>query len=176
MSSENESHCVAVFETHQSAEVAIADLQRMGFDMKKLSIVGRDFHTEEHATGFYNAGDRVKYWGKNGAFWGGVFGVLFAPAFFWIPGIGPILTGGIIGSILMGTLEGAGVGAALGGGASALAGALSSIGIPKDSVIRYEADVKAAKFLLIASGLPLQAERARGLLAEHGAITQVHPS
>ena len=106
MNTIDESSCIAVFDTHQGAELAIADLQHAGFDMKKLSIVGRDYHTEEHAVGFYNAGDRVRYWGKNGAFWGGVFGLLFAPAFFWIPGIGPILTGGIIGSLLMGSLEG----------------------------------------------------------------------
>lgn len=174
MNTIDESNCIAVFDTHQGAELAIADLQRAGFDMKKLSIVGRDYHTEEHAVGFYNAGDRVRYWGKNGAFWGGVFGLLFAPAFFWIPGIGPILTGGIMGSLLMGSIEGAAVGAALGGGTTALAAALGSLGIPKDSVIRYEADVKADKFLLIASGTASEVERARGLLAERGGRVQVH--
>ena len=64
MTATNESNCVAVFDRHQDAEAAIRDLQRAGFDMKKLSIIGRDYHTEEHAVGFYNAGDRVKYWGK----------------------------------------------------------------------------------------------------------------
>jgi hypothetical protein len=27
--------------------------------MKKLSIVGKDYHTEEHVVGYYNAGDRA---------------------------------------------------------------------------------------------------------------------
>jgi hypothetical protein len=87
---------------------------------------------------------------------GMVFGILFAPAFFFIPGIGPILTGGMIGSILMGTVEGA----AIGGGSGVLAAALTGIGIPKDSVIRYEADLKANKFLLIANGKAAETERA----------------
>src|SRR5271169_2303596 len=52
-----ESNCVAVFEQHDQAEQAIRKLQHGGFDMKKLSIIGRDYHTEEHAVGFYNAGD-----------------------------------------------------------------------------------------------------------------------
>jgi Heat induced stress protein YflT len=175
MDLKDNSNCVAVFDRHEDAEKAIRDLQHGGFDMKKLSIVGRDYHTEEHAVGFYNAGDRIKYWGKHGAFWGSVFGILFAPAFFFIPGIGPILTGGIIGSMLMGTVEGAAVGAALGGGTTALAAALSGLGVPKDSVIRYEADLKANKFLLIASGSPAEIEQARGILV--GAATgrvQVH--
>ena len=170
-------HCVAVFDRHEDAEKSIRELQRGGFDMKKLSIVGRDYHTEEHAVGFYNAGDRVKYWGKNGAFWGSLFGILLAPAFFFIPGIGPVLTGGMIGSLLMGTLEGAAVGAALGGGTTALAAALSGLGVPKDTVIRYEAALKANKFLLIASGTAADVERAREILS--GAATgqvQVHTS
>ncbi|HEY5375899.1 MAG TPA: hypothetical protein VIK01_19605 [Polyangiaceae bacterium] len=174
MDTMDNSTCVTVCDTHEQAELAIRALQSAGFDMKKLSIVGPDYHTEEHAVGFYNAGDRVKYWGKNGAFWGGVFGILFAPAFFWIPGIGPILTGGVIGSLLMGVVEGAAVGAALGGGTSALAAALGSLGIPKDSVIRYEADLKASKFLLIAGGTAADTERARAILAGHGGYVQIH--
>lgn len=82
-----------------------------------------------------------------------------------IPGIGPILTGGIIGSAIMGTVEGAAVGAALGGGTTALAAALSGLGVPDDSVIRYEAALKANKSLLIASGSPADVEKARAILA-----------
>ncbi len=174
MSTHADSHCVAVFDRHQDAEFGIRELQRAGFDMKNLSIVGRDYHTEEHAVGFYNAGDRVKYWGKQGAFWGSVFGILFAPAFFWIPGIGPILTGGIIGSIVMGMVEGAAAGAVVGGGVSVLGAALASLGIPKDSVIRYEAALKANKFLLIASGPAVEVERARRILAERAGLVNVH--
>jgi len=32
--------------------------------MHKLSIVGKGYHTDEHAVGYYNTGDRMKYWGK----------------------------------------------------------------------------------------------------------------
>jgi len=59
---------VAVFKSHIEAETAVKELQKSGFDMKKLSIIGRDYHTEEHVVGYYNAGDRMKYWGKLGAF------------------------------------------------------------------------------------------------------------
>ena len=174
METKKQANCVGIFERHQDAEAAIRELQRAGYDMTKLSIVGRDYHTEEHAVGFYNTGDHVKYVGKLGAFWGMVFGIFLAPAFFFIPGIGPILTGGLIGSILMGTLEGAAVGAALGGGAGALGAALADMGIPKDKTIRYEAELKANKYLLIASGNADDAKRARSILAEHGAEAAVH--
>jgi hypothetical protein len=59
---------VAIYPSHTAAEAAIKELQQSGFDMKKLSIVGRDEHTDEHVVGYYNAGDRMKYWGNWGPF------------------------------------------------------------------------------------------------------------
>jgi len=63
-------------------------VQTTGFDMKKLSIVGKDYHTEEHVIGFYNAGERMKVWGKRGTFWGTFWGMLLGSALFVIPGVG----------------------------------------------------------------------------------------
>jgi len=77
---------VGVYNTHTEAETAIKELQRAGFDMKKLSIMGKDYHTEEHVIGYYNAGDRMKFWGKLGAFWGGFWGLLLARPCFWSQG------------------------------------------------------------------------------------------
>lgn len=57
---------VAIYPSHTVAEAAIKELQQSGFDMKKLSIVGRDYHTDEHVVGYYNTGDRMKAWGR---FW-----------------------------------------------------------------------------------------------------------
>ena len=85
---------VAVYDTHVQAEAAIKELQEAGVDMKTLSIVAKDTHTDEHVVGYYNAGDRMKRWGKFGAFWGGFWGLLFGSAMFAIPGLGPILVAG----------------------------------------------------------------------------------
>jgi hypothetical protein len=170
-----ESNAVAIFERHEDAEAAIRQLQGSGFDVRRLSIIGREPHIEEHAVGFYKVGDRVKYWGKRGAFWGTIAGILFAPAFFWIPGVGFIMTGGLVSSLLMGTLEGAIVGGAAGGGGSALVAVLSGLGIPKDSVIRYEKSIQADKFLLIAHGTDSDVENARAILESSGSgQVQVH--
>jgi hypothetical protein len=38
---------VAVFTSHAEAETAVKELQHANFDMKKLSIIGRDQHTDE---------------------------------------------------------------------------------------------------------------------------------
>ena len=112
----NKNSVVAVFESHEQAENAIRELQKDGFDMKKLSIVGKDYHTEEHVVGYYNTGDRMAYWGKLGVFWGGFWGLLFGSAFFWVPGIGQILVAGPLVTWIVAALESA----AVTGGLSAL--------------------------------------------------------
>lgn len=73
---------VAVYDNHAAAQNAVEQLQKSGFDMEKLSIVGKDYLTEENVTGYYNAGGRMKHWGKLGAFWGGLWGLLLGAAFF----------------------------------------------------------------------------------------------
>jgi uncharacterized membrane protein len=151
---------VAIYNTHDEAEQAVKTLQKAGFDMKKLSIVGKDYHTEEHVVGYYNTGDRMKAWGKIGAFWGGIWGLLFGAAFFFIPGIGPVVLAGPLVSYLVGGLEGA----AVVGGLSALGGALAGIGIPKNSALQYETALKADKFLVLANGASADVTRAKSLL------------
>ena len=128
--------------------------------MKKLSIVGKDYHTEEHVVGYYTTGDRMMYWGKLGAFWGGFWGLLFGSAFFWVPGIGQLLVAGPLVMWIVGALEEA----AVTGGLSALGAGLYSIGIPKNSVLQYETEVKNGKLLLVAHGTPDEVERAKDLL------------
>lgn len=137
---------VAIYNTHHEAETAIRDLQKSGFDMTKLSIVGKDYHTEENAVGYYNTGDRMKAWGTTGAFWGGIWSLMFGSAFFLLPGIGPLLAAGPVVVWIVGALESA----AVVGGLSALGAALYSIGIPNDSIIEYETQIKAGKFVVIA--------------------------
>jgi hypothetical protein len=156
---------VAVYKSHIDAEAGIKALQKSGFDMKKLSIMGKDYHTDESVVGYYNAGDRMKYWGKLGAFWGGIWGILFGWAFFWVPGIGPLLIGGPIVSVIVEALGGA----ALFGGLNALGAGLYSIGIPKDSVIKYETAIKADKFLVIAHGAKEDVSKAANIIKTTGA-------
>lgn len=151
---------VAIYDTHEQAERAIKALEEAGVDMKSLSIAGRDTHTDEHVVGYYNAGDRMKYWGSIGAFWGGFWGLLFGSAAFAIPGIGPILVAGpLVGWIVAG-LEGA----VVVGGVSALGAGLVSIGIPKDSVLKYEVALKTDKYLLIVHGTQDAVYNARFIL------------
>jgi uncharacterized membrane protein len=162
---------VAIYQNHHDAEQAIQELQKSGFDMKKLSVIGKDYQTEENVIGFYNIGDRMAIWGKLGLFWGAVWGLLFGSAFLIIPNIGPVVIAGPLVARIIGALETA----LITGGISALVGGLTSIGIPENSALRYEVALKSNKFLLIVHGTEDEASYARSLLAKNKAEeTAVH--
>jgi uncharacterized membrane protein len=162
---------VAIYDSHSQAEEAVKELQRSGVDMKKLSIVGKDYHTDEQVVGYYNTGDRMKYWGKLGAFWGGIWGMLFGSAFFAIPGIGPVLVAGPLVAWIVGALEGA----AVMGGLGAVGAGLFSIGIPKDSVVKYETAIKSDKFLVLVHGTTDEVAKVKDIIrATRPAEVAVH--
>ncbi|MES2190957.1 MAG: DUF1269 domain-containing protein [Pseudomonadota bacterium] len=151
---------IAVHDTHTAAEATIRALSRAGFDMKKLSIIGKGYHTEEHALGFYTVGDRIKTWGGIGGFWGAIWGLLLTPAVFVLPPVGLVGVAGPLVVGLMGALEGA----AVVGGLSALGAALFGLGLSRTQAIKYEADVKADRYLVIVHGSEDDIATARAVL------------
>ena len=151
---------VAVFERHQDAEDAVRKLASGGFDMTHFSIVGKGYHSEEKVVGFYNTGDRIKFWGKNGAFWGGIWSLFFGGVLLTIPLVGPVMVVGHLAAMVVAGIEGA----ILVGGLSALGAALFSIGIPKDSVIQYEQTIKTDGYLVVAHGSADEMARSKAIL------------
>ena len=151
---------IAVFADHAAAEAAVKKLSAAGFEMKNLSLVGKGYHTDEKVIGFYNIGDRVKFWGTRGAFWGGLWGLFFGGLFITVPVVGPVVVLGYLAAIVISAVETA----VIAGGLSALGAALFSIGIPKDSVIQYETELKADGFLVMAHGTAEEMARAKAIL------------
>ena len=143
--SETNNSVVATFNTHIEAEEAVMKLQKSGFDMKKLSVVGKNCPSGEHIVGYYNMGDRIKYWGGLGAFWSRLWELLSGSGVFFILGYEPVFIAGPMISWIIGALEGP----LLVGGLSVIGSALYSIGIPKNSILRYEESLNANKFVLI---------------------------
>jgi uncharacterized membrane protein len=173
MSTNNPDIAVALYDKHAQAEDAVKALQRAGFDMKKISIIGKDYETEEHVVGFLNAGDRARIFGRYGAFWGGLMGVLFGSALMFVPILGHIVVLGPLAAMLFSGLQGA----VVVGGVSALAGALTSIGIPRDSVLRYEAALKANRFILMVHGDTQEISRVQEVLKSSGLSSfEQHPA
>ena len=152
---------VAIFANHEQAERAVKDLADAKFDMTNLSIVGQGYHTEEKVVGFYNIGDRMKFWGKRGAFWGGLWGLFFGGVFLMVPVVGQVMVLGYLATAVASAVEGA----VVVGGLSVLGAVLTSIGVPKDSVLQYETALKADAFLVTAHGSGAELARARIILS-----------
>jgi hypothetical protein len=151
---------IAVFAEHSAAETAIKKLISAGFEMKNLSVVGKGYHTDEKVVGFYNTGDRIKFWGTRGAFWGGFWGLFLGGLFMAVPVIGHVVVLGYLATILIAGIENA----VVVGGLSAIGAAFYSIGVPKDSVIQYETALKTDSFLVMAHGPAAEIARAKTIL------------
>lgn len=161
---------VNIFSTHVEAEEAVLELQKAGFDMRKISIIGKDYQTTENVQGFLTWKDTAKvgageagYWGS---FFGGLFGILTGVGLLFIPGVGPVIVAGHVVGVLAGWIEGmvvGGVGAAVAGG---LVGALVGLGIPKDKALKYETDIKAGKFMVIVSGTDREINQVQQILKD----------
>ena len=162
---------VSIFNSHIDAEDAVRELQKSGFDMKKLSIAGK--HSGDSVSGNYNTGEGVRHCGKLGTFWGKVLEVVYGSALLIIPGIGPVVIGGPLVRWIISALDGAAPVAGL----SAIGTVFCSIGIPNDSVLAYEMSLKSHKFLLVADGSAEEIEEARKILEKTKATdTTVHHS
>ena len=161
---------VAVYAKHDAAEAAIRRVAGAGLDMQHFSIVGQGYHTEEQVIGFYSAGDRVKFWGARGAYWGGLWGLLFGGLMLTIPVVGPVMVLGHLAAVVFTAVAGGIEGAVVMGGLGALGAALFSIGIPHDTVLQYEQALKADSFLVVAHGPAGEMDRAKALLRDSGPI------
>ncbi|MES1982669.1 MAG: DUF1269 domain-containing protein [Pseudomonadota bacterium] len=152
---------IAVFEDYRVADDAIGKLIDSGFDMKNFSVIGKSHSAEDKLVGLYNAGDRIKFWGKYGAFWGGLWGLFLGGVFLSIPMVGPVVVVGQLAEMVVSAIEGA----LVVGGLSVLGAALYHLGIPRDSVIKYELAINANEFLMVTHGTEEQIQRARAILA-----------
>ena len=156
----HESSVVAVFHHIDEAEAAVQELGKGGFPIQHVSIIAKNLGTEKKVHGYVTSCDVAKSAAKTGAWVGGIFGLLVGAAFLWVPGVGPLVVAGSLTSALLGGVEGAVTGAAFTG----LLGWLTSIGISKEHILKYEESIKAGKYLVVAHGSADDAKKAKAIL------------
>ncbi|MDQ6947892.1 MAG: DUF1269 domain-containing protein [Actinomycetota bacterium] len=144
---------VAVYATEDDLTSAIKHLEHANFDMAHISVLGKGMSEERHVVGFETPSTHTARWAKWGGLWGWLFG-----AFIFVPGVGHIAIGGYLLFMVIST--------GLGATGGALWGAMTAVGIPNDGIPKYEADLRADHFLVIAHGDPFEVERARDLLEQ----------
>jgi len=129
-----------VFDSWSAASQAVDGLRAEDFRDDQIGILSLDSKSGDVRQSNVRDGEIVDD-GQNivsgvatGAAVGGAAGLLAALAALAIPGVGPIIAGGVLGT----TLAGAGIGAAAGG----LIGALTSLGFSEEDARYYEEGIR----------------------------------
>ena len=149
-----------VYERQEEAELVLARLQSSGFDMRKVSVVGKEDLGSQQLFGYYRDGGKIKYWGKSEKFWGPLWEELDGWAFFSVPGIGPVVVAGPLAGWIVATLSNA----VIFGGLTALGTGLYSIGIPQDQVLHCEGALREGRYLVLAHGSASAVRAAKEIL------------
>jgi hypothetical protein len=152
---------VAIFAGHRAVETAVLRLNESGFDMRKVSVAGRDEPDASQVIGYYHRQDGIRYWGRLGQFWGTLWGLLTGWAFFAVPDLGPVLVTGPLAGWTVAILENA----VVFGGLTALGAGLYNVGIPKETVLACEDALRAGGYVVLVHGATGEVSRAKAILA-----------
>ena len=166
---------VALFDRHQEAERSVRLLVERDFPMDMLSVLGKGESGGDDPLGLYysSVGDRMKGWGKMGAFWGGLWGLLTGAAgLFVFPGIGPVLAAGPVVEAIAAALAGAGLGGSAMAGAAAASQftvAMHRSGVPEEKLEMLQDAIEQGHYLLMLRLDEEEAGKWQTLLAHNGA-------
>ena len=133
-------HYVGVFDERSDAELAAQDLREKGFKDDQIGYAWRDDQGKTHTEG-NKSGEMAVSGAGTGVVLGGLIG---AAAALLIPGIGPVVSGGLLAT----ALAGAATGAVAGGVAGGVSGALVGLGIPDVEAKYYDEQFKKGGTLM----------------------------
>jgi hypothetical protein len=133
-------HYVGVFDDRNDADLAAQDLREKGFTDDQIGYAWRDEEGRTHTEG-NKAGKMAASGAGTGVVLGGLIG---AGAALLIPGIGPVVSGGLLATVLAGGATGAVTGALAGG----ISGALVGLGIPEVEATYYDQQVRDGRTLM----------------------------
>ncbi len=155
---------VAIYDTHEKALNAVRALDKSGFSLKQVSLIGKavvvdgDLHIQSYDT-VKNAPLLI------GAGAGVVAGLLTGIGVFAIPGFGFLYGAGA----LIGAIAGFDIGL-IGGGVTSI---LVRLGITKESVVKYEEKLNLGMFMVVVNGPLKDIKKAEKILHTEGTHLQL---
>jgi hypothetical protein len=149
---------VGMFNRRADAEAAVRDLKAAGFTDQHIGVALQDRDEQRDLTGSVGgtAAEGAAAGALSGGMVGGLIGLLGS---LLIPGVGPIVVGGVLAS----TLTGAGVGAATGG----IIGALAGMGVPEADARHFDLGLRSGNTLVTVDAGARTGE-ALSILEQHG--------
>lgn len=166
---------VGIYASESRAQQLVEKLIHEDYPMDRISLLSRAGGAGDDMLGvtYHDSGERMKAWGKHGAFWGAIWGLLAgASGMFVLPGLGPLLVAGPIVEALGAAIAGAAVAGGTMAGAAAvsqLASALHRMGIPEDQLEQIESAIETGQYVVILHCAPEQSEKHARTLAWAGA-------
>jgi uncharacterized protein (TIGR02271 family) len=156
---------IGVFNDHQQADRAVAELHRVGIDTTQVGVAARD-PDNAYATG---KGTKAAIGAAAGAAAGAGVGGLVALGILAgvIPGIGPAIAGGTLAMILANAAGGAAI--------AGIAGALVGLGIPEDEAKHYEGEFHAGRTLVTVQNVGNRYDEVWQILHRFGGYNKQTP-
>ena len=151
---------IGTYDSMDAADAAVRKLVEGGFPSGQVSVLAQNLQSEKQVHGFITTGDVAKVGAGTGAWVGGLFGLLTGVALIFVPAVGPLLVAGPFAASLLAGVEGAIAGAGAGG----LLGALAGLGVSQQHIVKYEDQLKAGKYLVLAQGSAADVARAQSIL------------
>jgi len=161
---------VGAFSNYRDTELALMELQSTGFPMNKVSVVAEKLDNSEIAGASAGkstdekVGGGAKAGATAGVVTGGLIGLLGSIGALAIPGVGPVMAGGAIATLLADTVVGGAIGAAAGG----LVGGLVGLGVPEDKAKAYNDRVSRGEYLVFVEGTDAELATAEGIMSVRG--------
>ncbi|EGK86366.1 histidine kinase [Microcoleus vaginatus PCC 9802] len=163
---------VGAFSNYRDTELALMELQSTGFPMNKVSVVGENLDRSGIAGANTGTGkgtdDKVGGGAKAGAtagvVTGGLIGLLGSIGALAIPGVGPVMAGGALATLLADMVVGGAIGAAAGG----LVGGLVGLGVPEAKAKAYNDRVSRGEYLVFVEGTDAELATAEGIMSVRG--------
>ncbi len=161
---------VGSFSNYRDTELALTELQSSGFPMSKVSVVGENLDqgkvagakastsTDEKVGGGAKAGATA------GVVTGGLIGLLGSIGALAIPGVGPVMAGGVLATLLADVAVGGAIGAAAGG----LVGGLVGLGVPEAQAKVYSDRISRGEYLVFVEGTDSEIATAERIFSVRG--------
>ena len=162
---------VGLFPSLQDTEYALNELDKSGFSMNKVSIIARkatqhdeNVGTDISATALPEGAAIAEKGVVTGTLLGSIAGLLIGLGALEIPGFGPVIAAGTLGTTLATTLAGAGIGAASG----SFVGGLTGLSIDPEQDCVYSERVSRGEYLVIIDGTDAEISQAEPILNNRG--------
>ena len=157
--------CILSYTSTEEVEKAIRKLQAEKFNLATVSIIGNGEQCEDDVVGIYTRGRNIHFHGKQEKFWEHLWQQFDGALLLVIPDIGVLVATGRIVPLLVKENEDIDI-----HGFSSLGVALYDMGVPVESISRYEQTVKAGNILLIVNARRIEVEHCCRIL--HSEIQQ----